>query len=118
MQYRVTGCVFCAMYMFVFMLIALECFAFQTVSYARFLLPTNALVRQKSSGPPDINTAQMPMSRNRINGQKNFTPSRINSTVGQDTGVLHGQLHILRRVKTIMMRNINDINEVNDINIK
>ncbi|XP_016299918.1 CDK5 and ABL1 enzyme substrate 2 isoform X3 [Sinocyclocheilus anshuiensis] len=62
----------------------------KTVSYARFLLPTNALVRQKSSGPPDISTAQMPMSRNRINGQKNFTPSRINSTVGQDTGVLPG----------------------------
>ncbi|XP_042606251.1 CDK5 and ABL1 enzyme substrate 2-like isoform X1 [Cyprinus carpio] len=62
----------------------------KTVSYARFLLPTNALDRQKSSGPPDISTAQMPMSRNRINGQKNFTPSRINSTVGQDTGVLHG----------------------------
>ncbi|KAK9954090.1 hypothetical protein ABG768_016191 [Culter alburnus] len=59
----------------------------KTVSYARFLLPTNALVRQKSSGPPDISTAQTPMSRNRINGQKNFTPSRINSTVIQDTGV-------------------------------
>ncbi|XP_056095708.1 CDK5 and ABL1 enzyme substrate 2 isoform X2 [Rhinichthys klamathensis goyatoka] len=59
----------------------------KTVSYARFLLPTNALVRQKSSGPPDISTAQTAMSRNRINGQKNFTPSRINSTVIQDTGV-------------------------------
>ncbi|XP_051736176.1 CDK5 and ABL1 enzyme substrate 2 isoform X1 [Ctenopharyngodon idella] len=58
----------------------------KTVSYARFLLPTNALVRQKSSCPPDISTAQTPMSRNRINGQKNFTPSRINSTVIQDTG--------------------------------
>ncbi|XP_056095709.1 CDK5 and ABL1 enzyme substrate 2 isoform X3 [Rhinichthys klamathensis goyatoka] len=60
----------------------------KTVSYARFLLPTNALVRQKSSGPPDISTAQTAMSRNRINGQKNFTPSRINSTVIQDTGFL------------------------------
>ncbi|KAK2885460.1 hypothetical protein QQF64_021175 [Cirrhinus molitorella] len=59
----------------------------KTVSYARFLLPTNALVRQKSSGPPDISTAQTTVSRNRINGQKNFTPSRINSTVVQDTGV-------------------------------
>ncbi|XP_073679087.1 CDK5 and ABL1 enzyme substrate 2 isoform X1 [Garra rufa] len=59
----------------------------KTVSYASFLLPTNALVRQKSSGPPDISTAQTTISRNRINGQKNFTPSRINSTVGQDTGV-------------------------------
>ncbi|XP_059396459.1 CDK5 and ABL1 enzyme substrate 2-like isoform X2 [Carassius carassius] len=59
----------------------------KTVSYARFLLPTNALVRQKSSGPPDISAAQMPVSRNRINGQKNFTPSRITSAVGQDTCV-------------------------------
>lgn len=65
----------------------------QTVSYARFLLPTNALVRQKSSGPPDISTAQTAMSRNRINGQKNFTPSRINSTVIQDTGELYVQIH-------------------------
>uniref|UniRef100_A0A673MHN7 CDK5 and ABL1 enzyme substrate 2-like n=1 Tax=Sinocyclocheilus rhinocerous TaxID=307959 RepID=A0A673MHN7_9TELE len=86
-QYRVTGCVFYAMHMFVFILIALECFALQTVSYARFLLPTNALVRQKSSGPPDICTAPMPVSRNRINGQKNFTPSRINSAAGQDTSL-------------------------------
>lgn len=59
----------------------------KTVSYARFLLPTNALVRQKSSGPPDTSTGQTPMSRNRLNAQKNFTPSRINSGVGQDTGV-------------------------------
>ncbi len=99
--------------MFVFMLIALECFALQTVSYASFLLPTNALVRQKSSGPPDISTAQMPMSRNRINGQKNFTPSR-NSTVGQDTGVLHGQLHILCKVQKLYC----EILQVNYINIK
>uniref|UniRef100_A0A671RXK4 CDK5 and ABL1 enzyme substrate 2-like n=1 Tax=Sinocyclocheilus anshuiensis TaxID=1608454 RepID=A0A671RXK4_9TELE len=87
-QYRVTGCVFYAMHMFVFILIALECFALQTVSYARFLLPTNALVRQKSSGPPDISTAQMPVSRNRINGQKNFTPSRINSLSDYDPNLL------------------------------
>ncbi|XP_051518292.1 CDK5 and ABL1 enzyme substrate 2-like isoform X3 [Myxocyprinus asiaticus] len=59
----------------------------KTVSYARFLLPTNALVRQKSSGPSDPSTAQTPMSRNRINTQKSFTPSRINSTIGQDAGV-------------------------------
>ncbi|KAG1961119.1 CDK5 and ABL1 enzyme substrate 2-like [Pimephales promelas] len=59
----------------------------KTVSYALFLLPTNALVRQKNSGPPDISTAQTAMSRNRINGQKSFTPSRINSTLIQDTGV-------------------------------
>ncbi|TRY89733.1 hypothetical protein DNTS_027611 [Danionella cerebrum] len=62
----------------------------KTVSYARFLLPTNALVRQKSSGPLDIGAAQTPMSRNRINLQKNFTPARINSTNVQDSGVLQG----------------------------
>ncbi|XP_076131694.1 CDK5 and ABL1 enzyme substrate 2 isoform X1 [Alosa pseudoharengus] len=54
----------------------------KTVSYARFLLPTNALVRQKSSGPPDANTAK---SCNRNNVQKSFTPARLNSTA--DTGV-------------------------------
>ncbi|XP_031422464.1 CDK5 and ABL1 enzyme substrate 2 isoform X2 [Clupea harengus] len=59
----------------------------KTVSYARFLLPTNALVRQKSTGPPDASTGQAPKSCNRSNGQKGFTPARLNSTVGQDTGV-------------------------------
>ncbi|XP_057219470.1 CDK5 and ABL1 enzyme substrate 2 isoform X1 [Triplophysa rosa] len=58
----------------------------KTVSYARFLLPTNALVRQKSSGLPETILGQTLMSRNRINTQKNFTPSRI-SSMGQDTGV-------------------------------
>lgn len=81
--------------------------ALQTVSYARFLLPTNALVRQKSSGPPDISTAQTPMSRNRINGQKNFTPSRINSTVIQDTGMLHVQIHYVL-IKTFLCLFIGD----------
>lgn len=56
----------------------------QTVSYARFLLPTNALVRQKSSGPPDASTAQTPKSCNRNSVQKGFTPARLNSTA--DTG--------------------------------
>lgn len=95
-QFWATGCVynFSAVYMFVFMLIGLDFCALQTVSYARFLLPTNALVRLKSSGQTDVSTAQTPMSRNRINGQKNFTPSRISSTIGQDTGLLHDQIEI------------------------
>ncbi|KAL4655454.1 CDK5 and ABL1 enzyme substrate 2-like [Arapaima gigas] len=53
----------------------------KTVSYARFLYPTNALVRQKSA-PVDI-TIQMPLSRT---SQKNCPPSRINSTIGLDLG--------------------------------
>ncbi|XP_037397440.1 CDK5 and ABL1 enzyme substrate 2 isoform X2 [Pygocentrus nattereri] len=58
----------------------------KTVSYAQFLLPTNALVRQKSNAPLDTNV-QTPMPRNWINGQKNFTPSRLSSAIGQETGV-------------------------------
>ncbi|KPP70690.1 CDK5 and ABL1 enzyme substrate 2-like [Scleropages formosus] len=54
----------------------------KTVSYARFLYPTNALVRQRSA-PVDI-TIQMPLSRT---SQKSYPPSRINSTVGLDLGV-------------------------------
>ncbi|KAI1892849.1 hypothetical protein AGOR_G00137760 [Albula goreensis] len=53
----------------------------RTVSYARFLYPTNALVRQK---PVDI-TIQMPLSRNSI--PRGYTPSRLNSTVGLDLGM-------------------------------
>ncbi|KAJ8265263.1 hypothetical protein COCON_G00143620 [Conger conger] len=49
----------------------------RTVSYARFLFPTNALVRQK---PVDI-TIQMPLSR------RSYAPSRLNSTIGLDLGV-------------------------------
>lgn len=96
MQGAVQGqwvCVLCNVYVCVYTDSPGILCALQTVSYARFLLPTNALVRQKSSCPPDISTAQTPMSRNRINGQKNFTPSRINSTVIQDTGMLHVQIH-------------------------
>ncbi|KAL7859838.1 hypothetical protein SRHO_G00149850 [Serrasalmus rhombeus] len=59
----------------------------KTVSYAQFLLPTNALVRQKSNAPLDTGTVQTPMPRNWINGQKNFTPSRLSSAIGQETGV-------------------------------
>ncbi|KAM9505514.1 CDK5 and ABL1 enzyme substrate 2-like isoform 1-T1 [Salvelinus alpinus] len=60
----------------------------KTVSYARFLFPTNALVRSKSSGPLEPSTTQTPLSRYRGNGQKNYTnPSRLNSTIGQDPSI-------------------------------
>ncbi|XP_019112733.1 CDK5 and ABL1 enzyme substrate 2 isoform X1 [Larimichthys crocea] len=51
----------------------------KTVSYAQFLYPTNALVRQKSGGAPENCTAQTPQSRFRGNGQRNFTPARLNN---------------------------------------
>lgn len=66
----------------------------QTVSYARFLLPTNALVRQKSNVPPDPTTGQTPMSRNWINNQKNFSHQRLCSNVGQEAGELLGHWNI------------------------
>ncbi|CAJ1084625.1 CDK5 and ABL1 enzyme substrate 2 [Xyrichtys novacula] len=57
----------------------------KTVSYAQFLYPTNALVRQKSSsGAPESCTAQTPQSRFRGNGQRNFTPARLNNSLAQD----------------------------------
>lgn len=59
----------------------------QTVSYAQFLYPTNALVRQKGGGATDNCTAHTPQSRLRGNGQKNFTPARLNSGVAQDPGM-------------------------------
>ncbi|MCI4387304.1 hypothetical protein PGIGA_G00072600 [Pangasianodon gigas] len=58
----------------------------KTVSYARFLLPTNALVRQKSNVPLDTSAVQTPMSRNWINSQKNFCHQRFCSAVGQEAG--------------------------------
>lgn len=51
----------------------------KTVSYAQFLFPTNALVRQRSV--PETSTAQTPQTRFRGNNQKNYTP-RINSSTG------------------------------------
>ncbi|TKS76830.1 CDK5 and ABL1 enzyme substrate 2 [Collichthys lucidus] len=51
----------------------------KTVSYAQFLYPTNALVRQKSGGAPENCPAQTPQSRFRGNGQRNFTPARLNN---------------------------------------
>ncbi|XP_072223413.1 CDK5 and ABL1 enzyme substrate 2-like isoform X2 [Leuresthes tenuis] len=56
----------------------------KTVSYAQFLYPTNALVRQKSSSAPENYAAQTPQSRFRGNGQRNFTPARPNNSVAQD----------------------------------
>uniref|UniRef100_H2MJ23 Cdk5 and Abl enzyme substrate 2a n=2 Tax=Oryzias latipes TaxID=8090 RepID=H2MJ23_ORYLA len=53
----------------------------KTVSYAQFLYPTNALVRQKSVNAADNTT---PQPRLRGNGQKNFNPIRANSSVAQD----------------------------------
>ncbi|KAJ8257342.1 hypothetical protein GJAV_G00184580 [Gymnothorax javanicus] len=53
----------------------------RTVSYARFLYPTNALVRQK---PMDI-ALQMPLSRSSIS--RSYAPSRLNSAIGLDLGV-------------------------------
>ncbi|KAM3872437.1 CDK5 and ABL1 enzyme substrate 2 [Diretmus argenteus] len=56
----------------------------KTVSYAQFLYPTNALVRQKSGGTAENCTTQTPQSRFRGNGQRNLAPVRLNSTAAQD----------------------------------
>ncbi|XP_029975511.1 CDK5 and ABL1 enzyme substrate 2 isoform X2 [Salarias fasciatus] len=56
----------------------------KTVSYAQFLYPTNALVRQKSGAAAESTTAQTLQSRFRGNGQRNFTPARLNNSVAQD----------------------------------
>ncbi|XP_034731459.1 CDK5 and ABL1 enzyme substrate 2 isoform X2 [Etheostoma cragini] len=56
----------------------------KVVSYAQLLYPTNALVRQKSGGAPESGVALTPLSRFRGNGQRNFTPARVNSSVSQD----------------------------------
>ncbi|XP_013121085.1 CDK5 and ABL1 enzyme substrate 2 isoform X1 [Oreochromis niloticus] len=59
----------------------------RSVSYAQFLYPTNALVRQKPSSASDL-TLQIPVSRSThsIPG-RSYPPSRLNSTVGLDLGV-------------------------------
>ncbi|XP_060931214.1 CDK5 and ABL1 enzyme substrate 2 [Limanda limanda] len=56
----------------------------KTVSYAQFLYPTNALVRQKGGSVPENGTAQTPQSRFRGNGQRNFTQGRLNNSVTQE----------------------------------
>ncbi|MEQ2180448.1 hypothetical protein GOODEAATRI_001322 [Goodea atripinnis] len=59
----------------------------RSVSYAQFLYPTNALVRQKPSSASNL-TLQIPMSRSThsIPG-RSYPPSRLSSTVGLDLGV-------------------------------
>ncbi|XP_067095885.1 CDK5 and ABL1 enzyme substrate 2 isoform X2 [Osmerus mordax] len=59
----------------------------KTVSYAKFLYPTNALVRQKNSTAPDNNMVLTPQSHFRSNNQRNFTPARLNSTPAQDPSI-------------------------------
>ncbi|XP_054649801.1 CDK5 and ABL1 enzyme substrate 2 isoform X2 [Dunckerocampus dactyliophorus] len=59
----------------------------QTVSYAQFLYPTNALMRQKSSSMPETCTAQTPPMRFRGNGLRHFTPARLNNAVAQEACV-------------------------------
>ncbi|KAJ8360933.1 hypothetical protein SKAU_G00174580 [Synaphobranchus kaupii] len=56
----------------------------KTVSYARFLFPTNALVKQKNV-PVEMSVGATPMTRSNI--QRNYTASRLISTIGPDTGV-------------------------------
>ncbi|XP_028850117.1 CDK5 and ABL1 enzyme substrate 2 [Denticeps clupeoides] len=55
----------------------------KTVSYAQFLYPTNALVRQKQASVDY--TLQMPYSRNSL--PHSNASSRLNSTVGLDLGL-------------------------------
>lgn len=72
----------------------------QTVSYAQFLYPTNALVRQKNSGgggAPDSCTAQTSQSRFRGNGQRSFTPARLNNAVPQDPCTQLSDVRLLLR---------------------
>ncbi|XP_033933238.1 CDK5 and ABL1 enzyme substrate 2 isoform X1 [Pseudochaenichthys georgianus] len=57
----------------------------KTVSYAQLLFPTNALVRLKSGGALD--TAQTPQSRFRGNGQRTFTPARLNNSAAPEPSV-------------------------------
>ncbi|CAG5928490.1 unnamed protein product [Menidia menidia] len=59
----------------------------RSVSYAQFLYPTNALVRQKPSSTSEL-TLQIPVSRSTHSMPgRSFPPSRLNSTVGLDLGV-------------------------------
>lgn len=63
-------------------------FVVQTVSYAQFLYPTNALDHHK---PAVDLTLPMPYSRNSI--PCSYPPSRLNSTVGLDLGMSHTYTH-------------------------
>lgn len=80
-------------------LLVMILYVVQTVSYAQFLYPTNALDRHKPS--VDL-TLPLPYSRNSI--PRSFPPSRLNSTVGLDLGMSHKhsytQTTTLRLVRT------------------
>ncbi|KAM6925506.1 CDK5 and ABL1 enzyme substrate 2 [Xenentodon cancila] len=59
----------------------------RSVSYAQFLYPTNALVRQKPTLTSDL-ILQIPVSRSTHSMPgRSYPPSRLNSTVGLDLGV-------------------------------
>uniref|UniRef100_A0A3P9JQU4 Cdk5 and Abl enzyme substrate 2b n=1 Tax=Oryzias latipes TaxID=8090 RepID=A0A3P9JQU4_ORYLA len=59
----------------------------RSVSYAQFLYPTNALVRQKPTSASDL-TLQIPVSRSTHSMPgRSCPPSRPSSTVGLDLGV-------------------------------
>ncbi|XP_042347485.1 CDK5 and ABL1 enzyme substrate 2 [Plectropomus leopardus] len=59
----------------------------RSVSYAQFLYPTNALVRQKPSSTSDL-SLQIPVSRSTHSMPgRSCPPSRLNSTVGLDLGL-------------------------------
>nr|XP_020512740.1 CDK5 and ABL1 enzyme substrate 2-like [Labrus bergylta] len=59
----------------------------RSVSYAQFLYPTNALVRQKPASASDL-TLQIPQSRSTHSMPgRGYPPSRLNSTVGLDLGL-------------------------------
>ncbi|KAL3064700.1 CDK5 and ABL1 enzyme substrate 2 [Trematomus bernacchii] len=59
----------------------------RSVSYAQFLYPTNALVRQKPASSCDL-TLQIPVSRSTHSMPgRSAPPSRLNSTVGLDLGL-------------------------------
>ncbi|KAF7210235.1 CDK5 and ABL1 enzyme substrate 2 [Nothobranchius furzeri] len=59
----------------------------RSVSYAQFLYPTNALVRQKPCSASEL-TLQIPISRSTHSmAARSYPPSRLSSTVGLDLGV-------------------------------
>ncbi|XP_056896976.1 CDK5 and ABL1 enzyme substrate 2-like isoform X2 [Takifugu flavidus] len=57
---------------------------FQTVSYAQFLYPTNALARMKSAGAAEAGAAQTPQSRFRASGQRNPASAHPTNAAAQE----------------------------------
>lgn len=57
---------------------------FQTVSYAQFLYPTNALARTKSAGAAETCGGQTPQSRFRGSGQRNPASAHPISAAAQE----------------------------------